>query len=322
MDGQSQLTPVGENNEASATCMPGPSLAHPTLGKDMLLAGTIFPDGLANREVPTARTPAGPHALPLRKIIRMPQDDDSTLILRGAAALVTAARGRLTRKRAKRPACRLSFMLRYTINPKPGAIVNEELLEIIREVDAECRRQSIPMLGPQKAARLRELVHEVRPGLAVEVGTAIGYSGLWLAGTLRDLGQGRLITLDMDPDRAAQAAGYFQRAGLQGLISQVVGDARLRSAEIPGPIDLLFLDGGFENYYPCLTACRDQLRDGALLVADNAGIGAQEMADYLEYVRSRFPSRTEWFDTDLPWNPRDAMEISTFVRDRARDDGK
>jgi predicted O-methyltransferase YrrM len=56
---------------------------------------------------------------------------------------------------------------------------------------------------------------------------------------------------------------------------------------------------------------RDQLRPGSLLIADNAGIGAKEMADYLDYVRPHYVSRTEWFDTDLPWNPRDAMEIST-----------
>jgi len=185
---------------------------------------------------------------------------------------------------------------------------------MISDVDVECRQRSIPMLGPDKVARLCALVREVRPGVLVEVGTAIGYSGLWLANTLRELGQGHLITLEMDPARAEEAAGYFRRAGLTEHVTQMVGDARQKIGEIKEPIDLLFLDGGFENYYPCLLACREQLRDGALLVADNAGIGAQEMADYLEYVRSRFPSRTEWFETDLPWNPRDAMEISTFVR--------
>ncbi len=57
---------------------------------------------------------------------------------------------------------------------------------VIREVDAECRRLEIPMLGPQKAARLCELVREAKPKLVVEVGTAIGYSGLWIAGMLRE----------------------------------------------------------------------------------------------------------------------------------------
>ena len=39
----------------------------------------------------------------------------------------------------------------------------------------------------------------------------------------------------------------------------------------------------------------------------------REMADYLDYVRSHYASRTEWFETDLAWNPRDAMEITQYV---------
>lgn len=186
--------------------------------------------------------------------------------------------------------------------------------EVLAEVDAECRRLQIPMLGPHKAARLVEFVQEVKPSLVVEVGTAIGYSGLWIADTLRRLGQGRLVTLEMDADRAAQAGQTFQQANLDRWITQIVGNAHATIRTVKGPIDLLFLDGGFSNYYPCLMGCREQLADGALLVADNAGIGADEMADYLTWVRQHCDSRTEWFDTDLPWNPRDAMEISRYKR--------
>jgi predicted O-methyltransferase YrrM len=166
------------------------------------------------------------------------------------------------------------------------------------------------MIGSEKAARLVELIREQRPARVVEVGTAIGYSGLWIADTLRQLGQGHLITFEVDPERAVEAGRYFERAGLASLITQVVGDAREEIAKVTAPVDLLFLDGGFANYYPCLLKVQDKLRTGTLLIADNAGIGASEMADYLSYVRGRYPSRTEWFDTDLAWNPRDAMEIS------------
>jgi predicted O-methyltransferase YrrM len=182
--------------------------------------------------------------------------------------------------------------------------------EILCEVDAECRRRSIPMLGAAKAAKLAEIIRATRPQLVVEVGTAIGYSGLWIAQTLQELGSGRLITLEMDAERAAEAARNFERAGLEGFITQLVGDARQRIAKVHEPIDLLFLDGGFENYEACFLACRQRLHEGSVLVADNAGIGAAEMANYLDYVRRHYVSRTEWFDTDLPWNPRDAMEIS------------
>jgi predicted O-methyltransferase YrrM len=188
------------------------------------------------------------------------------------------------------------------------------LPDVLAEVDAECRRRSIPMLGPHKAARLVELLREQRPRRVVEVGTAIGYAALWIADALRELGQGHLFTLEVDRERAAEAARYFQTAEVAGWITRIVGDARQRIRQVEGPIDLLFLDGGFANYYPCFLDCRDRLRDGALLVADNAFIGAGEMADYLDHVRQHYPSRTEWFETDLPWNPRDAMEITTFVR--------
>jgi predicted O-methyltransferase YrrM len=168
------------------------------------------------------------------------------------------------------------------------------------------------MLGDKRASRLADLVRQSRPKRIVEVGTAIGYSGLWIAEVLRELKQGKLLTLDIDPDRVAEARRNFERAGVSDLITQYQGDARELLKEVKGPIDLLFLDGGFANYYPCFLSCRDQIRDGALLVADNAGKGAAEMADYLEFVRQNYESRTEWFDTDLPWDPHDAMEISVF----------
>jgi predicted O-methyltransferase YrrM len=187
-----------------------------------------------------------------------------------------------------------------------------ELADVIAAVDAECRRRSIPMLGPQKAARLVEWIRQARPTLVVEVGTAIGYSGLWIAETLRQLGAGRLLTFELDEERAKEAAENFRRGGVDHVITQYQGDARELLREVAGAIELLFLDGGFGNYYPCFQACRDKLRDGALLVADNAGIGAAEMADYLDFVRRHYDSRTEWFETDLPWNPRDAMEISVY----------
>jgi predicted O-methyltransferase YrrM len=184
--------------------------------------------------------------------------------------------------------------------------------EVVARVDRECREQSIPMIGPEKAAVLVELIREKRPEVIVEVGTAIGYSGLWIGATLRELGTGKLLTLEMDPQRASIAARNFQEAGVQDLITQYLGDAREKIREIEVAIDFLFLDGGFANYYPCLLAARDRLRDGAVLLADNAGIGADEMADYLNHVRKNYPSRTQWFDTDLAWNPRDAMEISSY----------
>src|SRR5687768_14711328 len=98
--------------------------------------------------------------------------------------------------------------------------------QVIDEVDAECRRRGIPMLGPEKARFIVGRVEEKRPARVVECGTGIGYSGLWIADTLRRLGHGRLITVELDPERAAEARRNFERAGLSAWVDARQGDAR------------------------------------------------------------------------------------------------
>ena len=75
-------------------------------------------------------------------------------------------------------------------------------------------------------------------------------------------------------------------------------------------MDFLFIDCNYSNYQPCLAGIEDRLTDGAVIVADNVGMGAYGMKDYLDHVRAKYSSKTEWFDIDLPWGNRDAMEIT------------
>jgi len=171
------------------------------------------------------------------------------------------------------------------------------------------------MIGPRKAKRLAELVREKKPKLAVECGTAIGYSALWIGRELKAAGRGgRLITIEIDPKRAERARRFISKAGLDDVIEVRVGDARQLVKKIKGPVQFLFLDCGFSNYLACFRGIERSLADGAVIVADNAGIGAQAMADYLKLVRTRHKSRTEWFELDLPWVKRDAMEITIYKR--------
>ncbi len=191
-----------------------------------------------------------------------------------------------------------------------AADASNDVTRVIERVEKECREARIPMIGPAKARRLAELVREAKPERVVECGTAVGYSGLWIARELQKLGRGHLITVEISPERARQAEANFREAGLLDYITIRVGDARQVVKDIEGPIDFLFIDCGYSNYQPVLEAAEAKLAPGAIIVADNAGIGAAGMKDYLDRVRSEYRSRTEWFDLDLPWAKRDAMEIS------------
>jgi predicted O-methyltransferase YrrM len=185
---------------------------------------------------------------------------------------------------------------------------------VLEEVDAECRRRGIPMLGPEKARFLVSCLERKRPERVVECGTAIGYSGLWIATTLRRLGAGRLITIELDAARAAEARRNFERAGVSDWVDAREGDARELLRSITDPVDFLLLDNDFQNYHPCFRAIEPRLTTSAVILADNVGIGATSMTDYLSLVRSSYPCETVWFDTNLPWLSRDAIEVTYYQR--------
>jgi len=183
---------------------------------------------------------------------------------------------------------------------------------ILAEVERLCRTRYIFMLGPQKARFLSEKLKDSRPSLVVECGTAVGYSGLHIARALRENGKGRLITVEIDSERAREAQRNFVRAGMDDIVDSRIGDAAAELACIEAEVDFLLLDNSYENYYPCFRAIEWNLADEALILADNVGVGSYGMQSYLDYVRERFDSRTVWFDTDLPWMSRDAMELTVY----------
>lgn len=188
--------------------------------------------------------------------------------------------------------------------------------QVLQEVDERCREQHIPMLGSEKAEFLADLVQKAEPTLIVECGTAIGYSGLWMVAALKSAGRGRLITVEIDAGRAHEAQENFRRANVNDLIDSRIGDATEVLKTIREPVDFVLLDNNYSNYFPCFRAIESQLTDGATVVADNVGIGAAGMADYLNHVRSHHKSRTHWFETNLPWVKRDAMEVTIYRNSR------
>ena len=130
---------------------------------------------------------------------------------------------------------------------------------------------------------------------------------------LKLAGKGRLITAEINADRAREAQENFARAGVGDLVDSRIGDATEVLKTIREPVDFLLLDNNYSNYFPCFRAIESRLTDGATVIADNVGIGAAGMADYLDYVRSHYESQTHWFDTDLPWVKRDAMEVTIYL---------
>jgi len=127
--------------------------------------------------------------------------------------------------------------------------------------------RGLPLVDPEVGALLRVIAISIGAARILEIGTAIGYSGIWLAGALP--AGGLLLTLEMDEERAREARDNFVRAGLADRVSVIVGDAQLKVAKVSGPFDLIFQDGDKKLYTPLLDRLVTLLRPGGLLITDN-----------------------------------------------------
>lgn len=128
--------------------------------------------------------------------------------------------------------------------------------------------RGLPLVDAEVGALLRVLAMAAGATRILEVGTAVGYSGIWLAGALPTSG-GMLLTIEQDPGRAREARDNFARAGLADRATVMVGDAERLVAKVAGPFDVIFQDGDKQLYLPMLDRLVALLRPGGLLVTDN-----------------------------------------------------
>lgn len=141
---------------------------------------------------------------------------------------------------------------------------------VVLEMEAVAGREGIPILDRASGRVLAALA--VGRTAIVEVGTAIGYSTLWLA---RGQGPtGRIVTLDPDRDRTDRARDYWRRGGIADEQIEVVNAPALEAfaaapAVLAGPFDLAFIDALKPEYLAYAEGLRPRLRPGALVVADN-----------------------------------------------------
>ena len=140
-----------------------------------------------------------------------------------------------------------------------------ERTPVMAEMEAVAERDGVPIVQWETGRFLAALCRALDP-VVLEVGTAIGYSTLHMAEQLVD---GRVITLEMDADRARQARSFWDRAGVSDRIELIEGDARETLREVSGPIDLLFVDAAKEQYTGYIELAEPKLSERAALVVDN-----------------------------------------------------
>jgi caffeoyl-CoA O-methyltransferase len=137
----------------------------------------------------------------------------------------------------------------------------------LEQLEAETREMSdrAQMLSGAVNGRLLEtLVFVAQPKMILEIGTFTGYGALSMARALPP--DGRLITLESDPEHAAFARRHVDR---HGRIAVREGPALKSIAALDGPFDLVFIDADKDAYIDYYEAVLPKLSPRGLIVADN-----------------------------------------------------
>jgi caffeoyl-CoA O-methyltransferase len=138
---------------------------------------------------------------------------------------------------------------------------------VIAEMEAYAAEHRVPIIGPAVARLLSLLAQTSGATRIFEMGSAIGYSTVWLA---RAAGpKGKVYYTDGDAANAKRASEYFKRAGVAKRIEVGVGDALDLLAKTPGKFDLIFNDVNKSQYPDALRTALPKLKKGGLFITDN-----------------------------------------------------
>jgi predicted O-methyltransferase YrrM len=148
------------------------------------------------------------------------------------------------------------------------------------EAVAEMEHAGLPTVWRGRAVSasqgklLMVLCHAVGARRVLEIGTLCGYSTIWLARAVPAAPEGRVVTLELDPQHAAIARRNIARAGLEAVVDLRVGPAagaiRAMAAANEAPFDVVFIDADKDGYVAYLDLCLALVRVGGLVLGDNA----------------------------------------------------
>ena len=145
--------------------------------------------------------------------------------------------------------------------------VSSPLDPVLDEMLKAGRKDGIPIVSPASGRLLRVLVTATAPTRVLEIGTAIGFSTLWMATALP--AGGRIDTIDPDRARTDRARRYWLRAGVTDRVRVIIEPAlRVLPRVAPG-IEFAFIDALKTEYIAYLEALLPKMAPGGMITVDN-----------------------------------------------------
>jgi predicted O-methyltransferase YrrM len=174
---------------------------------------------------------------------------------------------------------------------------------ILREIEKRAKNEFLPIVGPEKGRILAEEIRKTKPKRVLEVGTLIGYSSILMG---KQLGKDAyIVTIEIHGEEAKQAEDNIRKAEILPKVEVITGNALQVIPNLNETFDFVFIDAEKTEYRDYLRLVEDKLHKDSVIVADNAGIFAKQMKDFLDYVRTSGKYRSKYVPVGA-----DGLEIS------------
>ena len=122
--------------------------------------------------------------------------------------------------------------------------------------------------GAVQGRFLTMLTEMIRPARVLEIGTFTGYSAVCIAYGLPE--NGHLDTLEINDELEDLILEGFDRAGVSGKVSLLIGDAKKTLEQLKsGQYDMVYIDANKREYPEYYDLVFDMVRPGGYILADN-----------------------------------------------------
>ncbi len=172
--------------------------------------------------------------------------------------------------------------------PLTGPPVKGEEKELDRFLDELYQyglKNNMWNVRPGDGRFLRIMVAASGAKRVLELGTANGYSGIWICRGLRETG-GKLTTVEIDATKAKEAVANFERVGMSDLVEVRVGDVNKVLPALSGPFDVIFMDTEKGEYLAQFKLAYNLLKPGGVFLAHNVVLMRDSMGDFLKEIES------------------------------------
>jgi predicted O-methyltransferase YrrM len=177
----------------------------------------------------------------------------------------------------------LGFVLAFLGAPAYAQSVPPHVDAILKQIKVADKEQLA--VSEEDGRFMRLLVVTKGARHALEIGAASGYSAIWIGLGMRETG-GKLVTIEYDKVRAAQAAANVKKAGLSDVVQVISGDAFAEIPKIPGTFDFVFCDAWKRDYQKFFSLVFPRLDKGGLFLAHNVINKREEMPDFLKTIQT------------------------------------